>query len=102
MQKRLVNVLKHAHQTFHQCRHTALGDSIMLLQPQHLVVVERSFNPNCFVKGFGKTAQEAAEKVWNQRRAFGYWDATKTYPKPKAEELGEEPGTEKGSPRDDR
>ncbi|WP_333207566.1 hypothetical protein [Microcoleus sp. SVA1B1] len=98
MQKRLVNVRQHVHQTFHQCRHTALGDSIMLLQPQHLVVVERSFNRNCTVKAFGKTPEEAAEKVWNYRREYGYWDATKTSPKAKSPE----PGTEKGSPRDDR
>lgn len=70
----------------------------MLLQPQHLVVVERSFNPNCIVKGFGKTPEKAAEKVWSYRRDYGYWDATKTYPKAKSPE----PGTEKGSPRDDR
>ncbi|MEG4838393.1 hypothetical protein [Microcoleus sp. B9-D4] len=82
MQKRLVNVRQHVHQTFHQCHETALGDSIML-QQQHLVVVERSFNPNCIVRGFGKTPQEAARKVFDRAREYGYWDATKTYPKAK-------------------
>ncbi len=68
-----------------------------MLQQQHQIVVERSFNHNCTVKAFGKTAGVAAEKVWNNRRNLGYWDATKAYPKEKPE-----PGTEKGSPRDDR
>lgn len=54
----------------------------MLLQ-QHLVVVERSFNHNCIVKGFGKTPEEAARKVFSQAREYGEWDATKTYPKAK-------------------
>ncbi|MEG4857067.1 MULTISPECIES: hypothetical protein [unclassified Microcoleus] len=69
----------------------------MLLQQQHLVVVERSFNPNCIVRGFGKTAQEAARKVLEQAREYGYWDATKTYPKAKSPE----PAVPKGSGRDD-
>ena len=69
----------------------------MLLQ-QHLVVVERSFNHNCIVKGFGKTPDEAARKVFSRAREYGEWDATKTYPKAKKPE----PGTEKGSPRDER
>ncbi|MEG4110216.1 hypothetical protein QUA04_29785 [Microcoleus sp. S13_C5] len=69
-----------------------------MLQQQHLIVVERSFNPNCTVKGFGKTPGEAAEKVWNSRRDYGYWDATKTYPKAK----NPEPAVQKGSGRDDR
>ncbi len=69
-----------------------------MLQQQHLIVVERSFNPNCTVKGFGKTPGEAAEKVWSYRRDYGYWDATKTYPKAKKPE----PAVPKGSGRDDR
>lgn len=69
-----------------------------MLQQQHLVVVERSFNPNSIVRGFGKTAEEAARKVFDRAREYGYWDATKTYPQVKAEE----PGPERGSPRDDR
>ncbi|MEG3841024.1 hypothetical protein [Microcoleus sp. herbarium14] len=52
----------------------------MILQQQHQIVVERSFNPNCTVTAFGKTATEAADKVLNNAREYGYWDATKTYP----------------------
>jgi hypothetical protein len=65
--------------TFTQCHETAQGDR-MILQQQHQIVVERSFNPNSTVKAFGKTAEEAADKVFEQAREYGYWDATKAYP----------------------
>jgi len=67
-----------------------------MLQQQHQIGVERSFNPNCTVKAFGKKPGEATKKVYG-RRDLRYWDATKAYPKEQPE-----PGTEKGSPRDDR
>ena len=51
-----------------------------MLQQQHQIVVERSFNPNSTVTAFGKTAQEAASKVLASSREYGYCDATKTYP----------------------
>lgn len=60
-----------------------------MLQQQHQIVVERSFNPNSTVVAFGKTAQEAADKVFNAAREYGYWDATKTYPV----ETAPDPGT---------
>jgi hypothetical protein len=47
---------------------------------EYPIVVQRQFSPNSIVRGFGKTAKEAARKVWDQRRDFGYWDAEKAYP----------------------
>jgi hypothetical protein len=73
-----------------------------MLQQQHLIVVERSFNHKCIVRGFGKTPQEAARKVFDRAREYGYRDATKTYPKAEAEPGTEKGLPEKGSPRDDR
>ncbi|MEG4497043.1 hypothetical protein QUB05_07535 [Microcoleus sp. F10-C6] len=79
-----------------------------MLQQQHLlkqhlqshqIVVERSCNPPSIVTGFGKTPQEAVQQVLDNARAYGYWDVTMAYPKAQAPS---EPGTEKGSPRDDR
>ncbi|MEG4395461.1 hypothetical protein [Microcoleus sp. BROC3] len=59
----------------------------MLLQMTQLayrneypIVVERQFNPNSQVRGFGGTAVEATQKIWDERRALGYWDAKKAYP----------------------
>ena len=57
---------------------------------QHQIVVGRSCNPTITVKAFGKTAEEAADKVLSQAREFGYWDATKTYP---VTETAPDPGT---------
>jgi hypothetical protein len=61
-----------------------------MLQQQHQIVVERSFNHNSTVTAFGKTAQEAADKVFKAEREYGYWDATKTYP---VTETAPDPGT---------
>lgn len=47
---------------------------------EHPIVVERQFNPKSQVRGFGGTAVEATQKIWDERRALGYWDATKAYP----------------------
>ncbi len=66
-----------------------------MLQQQHQIVVEREFNPNCTVTAFGKTAEEAADKVLASSREYGYWDATKTYPV----EKNSEPAPETGSDR---
>lgn len=52
----------------------------MLLQTEYPIVVEREFNRNLIVRGFGKTAEEAAKKVFASARDYGYWDATKAYP----------------------
>ncbi|MEG4232991.1 hypothetical protein QUA40_12900 [Microcoleus sp. Pol11C3] len=59
----------------------------MLLQMTQLayrneypIVVERQFNPNSQVRGFGETAAAATQKIWEQRRELGYWDAEKAYP----------------------
>ncbi|PSB49773.1 hypothetical protein C7B67_16485 [filamentous cyanobacterium Phorm 6] len=78
--------------TFTQCRQTAPGDK-MILQQQHQIVVERKFNPNSTVVAFGKTAEEAADKVFEQAREYGYWDATKTYPVETNSETAPDPGT---------
>ncbi|MEG4803541.1 hypothetical protein QUB63_22530 [Microcoleus sp. ARI1-B5] len=70
----------------------------MILQQQHQIVVERSFNPNTSVKAFGKTAQEAADKVFAASREYGYWDATKTYPAdPDSSEQAPKPGSSRRS-----
>ena len=74
---------------FHQTRTDAKGDS-MILQQQHQIVVERSFNPNSTVVAFGKTPTEAADKVLSAAREYGYWDVTKTYP---VTEAAPDPGT---------
>ena len=47
---------------------------------EYPIVVERQFNRNSHVRGFGKTAVEATHKIWKQRRDLGYWDAQKAYP----------------------
>lgn len=59
-----------------------------MLQQQHQIVVERRFNPNSTVTAFGKTAKEAAGKVLDQAREYGYWDARKTYPVEPAPDSG--------------
>jgi len=53
----------------------------MLLQTEYPIVVERKFNQKAIVRGFGKTADEAANKVFASARDYGYWDATRAYPK---------------------
>ncbi|MEG5063183.1 hypothetical protein QUB33_06115 [Microcoleus sp. B3-A4] len=47
---------------------------------EHPIVVERQFNPDSQVRGFGETAAQATQKIWEQRRDLGYWDARKAYP----------------------
>ncbi|WP_445244498.1 hypothetical protein [Microcoleus sp. OTE_8_concoct_300] len=52
----------------------------MLLQTEYPIVVEREFNRNLIVRGFGRTADEAAKKVFESAREYGYWDAKAAYP----------------------
>ncbi|MEG5034703.1 hypothetical protein [Microcoleus sp. AT3-D2] len=52
----------------------------LTMRNEYPIVVERQFNPNSQVRGFGETAAAATQKIWDQRRDLGYWDARKAYP----------------------
>jgi len=65
---------------------------------KHQIVVERAYNKDSLTTFPGRTAEEAAQKVMERARDFGYWDATKAYPQGKTPQ-GKAP--EPGSSRDD-
>jgi len=53
---------------------------------RHQIVVERHCNRDSITSGLGRTPEEAAQKVLENARAYGYWDATNAYPQGKASE----------------
>jgi len=96
LQKRLVNVHQHAHQTFHQCHQTALGDRIMLLQ-QHLGLNVRS-TPTALWKVSGRHLKKQLAKFSHERGNMANGTQRELTPKLKTRS----PAVPKGSPRDHR